>query len=172
LHFCNITIIHGQLPIQQEMPAKPIQASKSTSGTKDAVVRIMKVVISVDKNRIAPVFDVAQDLLCYDPGNNESGSKPEIISFGANSAQSQIFQMAETGCNILICGAISRPLQMLAEYHGIVVYGFLTGTVEQIILAFSSQNPQQLFQFSMPGCRQRMCQRRRRRRGSSPQRNY
>jgi len=131
----------------------------------------MKVVISVDKNRIAPVFDVAEDLLCYEAGPDCPG-KPESLSFGANSAQSQIFQMAETGCNILICGAISRPLQMLAEYHGIVVYGFLTGTVEQVIHAFCSQNPQDLLQFSMPGCRQRMGQRRRRRRGFSPHRNY
>lgn len=128
----------------------------------------MKVVMSVNKNRIAPVFDVAQDLLCYDFENDETKTKPQLISFEANSAQSQIFYMAEIGCNILICGAISRPLQMLAEYHGIVVYGFLTGTVEQIILALNSKKPQQLFKFSMPGCHQCMRQRRRRRGRSLP----
>ncbi|MGC9329716.1 MAG: NifB/NifX family molybdenum-iron cluster-binding protein, partial [Candidatus Hinthialibacter sp.] len=64
---------------------------------------------------------------------------------------------------ILICGAISRPLEELIHAKNIKVISYLCGDVEEVLQAFlKNQLPQD--QFLMPGC----CGRRRfrfRRRG-------
>lgn len=121
----------------------------------------MKILFSVDKERIAPVFDVARDFICYDQGSLQ---ELRHLSLQSTSAQGLIFALAECGAEILVCGAISRPLQLMAEGNGIIVYGFITGEVKKILATFSTINTPDLSEFCMPGCRQRQGLRRQRRR--------
>lgn len=129
----------------------------------------MKIVLSVDKDRIAPVFDVARDFICYD--TSAAGiSRPQKLSIQSDSAHGLIFQLAEAGTEILICGAISRQLQLLAEGNGIVVYGFLTGDSNDLLRTFVDCNACDMSRFCMPGCRRRFGRRGgRRRRAHSPE---
>lgn len=123
----------------------------------------MKIVLSVDKDRIAPVFDVARDFICCD--QSEPGQFKRL-TLRSTSSQGLIFALAEFGAEVLICGAISRPLQLIAEGNGIIVYGFLTGNISEIMAAFTSFNTPDLSEFCMPGCGPRKRQRRQQRRGA------
>ena len=125
----------------------------------------MKIVISIDNERIAPVFDVARDFICLDTSAKEPGSFRHL-AITPGSSPAVIFNLAEEGAEILVCGAISRPLQLLAEANGIIVYGFKTGMVVEIIDKLLGEGPETLACFCMPGCRQQ-----RRRRKQSRQRS-
>ncbi len=128
----------------------------------------MKIVLSVDKDRIAPVFDVARDFISYD--TSAAGiSRAQKLSIKSDSAHGLIFHLAEAGTEILICGAISRQLQLHAEGSGIVVYGFLTGNSNDLLRTFVNCNACDMTRFSMPGCRQRFGRVGRRRRAHSPE---
>ncbi|MEW6710619.1 MAG: hypothetical protein AB1403_12410, partial [Candidatus Riflebacteria bacterium] len=113
---------------------------------------------------IAPVFDVAQDCICYEINDGVVNSAVRLSLAVKDNELAPIIRLGEEGVEILICGAISRQLQLLAENNGILVEGFLTGQTNEILAAYLGQHPEKLSEFVMPGCRQRGFQRNRQRR--------
>jgi predicted Fe-Mo cluster-binding NifX family protein len=66
-------------------------------------------------------------------------------------------QLIRLGANVLICGAISRPLEIALIAGGIEVISFTCGSVEDVLKAFLSGRLNQHV-FLMPGCQdQRRC---------------
>ncbi|MFZ5950161.1 MAG: NifB/NifX family molybdenum-iron cluster-binding protein [Candidatus Rifleibacteriota bacterium] len=116
----------------------------------------MKIALSLDKDRIAPVFDVAQDCICYEISQETVNSAVRLAITRNDNSDESILRLAEEGVEILICGAISRQLQLLAENNGIMVAGFLTGQISEILATFLGQKPGKLSDFVMPGCRHRV----------------
>ncbi|MCK4306350.1 MAG: NifB/NifX family molybdenum-iron cluster-binding protein [Candidatus Eisenbacteria sp.] len=124
----------------------------------------MTVVIPTFKGRISPVFDVARHLVLVDvEGGKELGRRE--ARFENTGLVERSKRLAELGAHVLICGAISRPLEAILTSAGVWVIPNTCGLVEEVLRAFlSGQLTQQAF--LMPGCRgQRRRYRGRHRRG-------
>ena len=116
----------------------------------------MKIGIPVWKGRVSPVFDTARHLMVVDveAGKVLSQHEESLMDQVAHLRRSRLVNL---GVEVMICGAISRPLAELITGSGIRLIPFLSGDVEDVIQAFLAGNlPSSAF--LMPGC----CGRRRR----------
>ena len=119
----------------------------------------MRVAIPTWRGRISPVFDVAGHLLLVDAQNGSEIRREEAM-VEPSDLPARAKRMTELGTNVLICGAISWPLEVMLRSAGIRVIPHTCGPVEDVLRAFlSGQLTEQAF--LMPGC----CGRRRRFRG-------
>jgi predicted Fe-Mo cluster-binding NifX family protein len=123
----------------------------------------MKVAVPTWAGRISPVFDVAKRLLVVDiEDDTEIGRDETAIEQKEPVARAR--RVGELGINVLICGAISGPLEAMLVSTGVRVIPHTCGLVEDVLQAFVSG---QLMDeaFMMPGCYGRRQQLRRRHRG-------
>ncbi|MEW6443771.1 MAG: NifB/NifX family molybdenum-iron cluster-binding protein [bacterium] len=113
----------------------------------------MRVAIPHWHGRVSPVFDVATNLLLVDL-EGEGKRRQAHVRLEADEPQARAWRLAETGTDVLICGAISWPLEMALVHAGIEVIPHTCGEVEHVLAAFLEgrlgQRP-----FLMPGCRGR-----------------
>lgn len=139
-----------------------IYDSPSRSGGAHLAVCLgMKVAIPTWDGWVSPVLDVARRLLVVDVESNVEVSRHEAdIEEPRLPAKSKL--ICELGVEILVCGAVSRPLEMALVSRGVRVIPQTCGPVEDVLRAFLSGRLAQ-GAFAMPGC----CNRRRRRRGWS-----
>ena len=110
----------------------------------------MKVALPIWEGRVSPVFDTAGRLLVARIEAGEIESRREE-SIAAPSAAGRVSRLRELEVEVLICGAISRPLGDLVSAAGIRLVPFVTGAVDEILKAFVSgtlDGPAYL----MPGC--------------------
>lgn len=111
----------------------------------------MKIALSIFKDSISTVFDAADQLLILEE-NGTNGHKRTMVKLGSTDPANRATQIKDQGIDVLICGAISRPLQAAITSLGIAVYPFVRGPVEEIIAAH--QNGQLSSEiFALPGCR-------------------
>ena len=117
---------------------------------------MMKVAIPIWNGRISPVFDVARHLLVVEiDGGVESERREEAID-GTDLVR-RAEEVSRSGVDVLICGAISRPLETMLAAGGVEVIPHTCGSAEEVLRAFlAGQFTAQ--SFLMPGC----CGRRRR----------
>lgn len=120
---------------------------------------MVKVAIPYWHGRISPVFDVARQLAVFEIDENKAQQREDIELTGADF-RTRAMQLAQTGARVLICGAISWPLEMLISSMGIQVMSQNCGDIDQVLTAFMNG---QLARggFLMPGC----CRRQNRFRG-------
>lgn len=120
---------------------------------------MMKVAIPTWDDRVSPVFDVARHLLVVDVEDDAEIGRSEVVMEEAAFAP-KAKRFADLGVKVLICGAISWPLEQMLVSAGVSVIPQACGMVEDVLEAFiSGQLTEQAF--LMPGC----CGRRRRLRG-------
>lgn len=119
----------------------------------------MKIAITEWNERIAPVFDVAGQVIILEV--NDSGIvREEKTALPDGCFHDKILFLRRLDVEQLICGAISRHAEMEAEIAGIKVHGFIAGDYHEIIEAwrkgFLSRD-----RYAMPGCgrRKRCCRR-------------
>jgi len=110
----------------------------------------MKIAFAHWNNRIAPVFDTAQQICVVDA---ESG---KIVSEAQEALLEDLpvrktLQLVELGINALVCGAISRPMYGLIVAYGIQVVPFVAGELDDVIQAWLSGELES-DTFAMPGC--------------------
>jgi predicted Fe-Mo cluster-binding NifX family protein len=109
----------------------------------------MKVAVAHWQGRIAPVFDVSDNLyLIHCLEGRELRREKAILN------HQDLFQRAEEVMSleiqILICGAISYPLERALAAAGVRVIGFTCGDREDVLRAFLSGSLQRPC-FRMPG---------------------
>jgi len=114
----------------------------------------MKTAFAVWDNRIAPVFDVARQIHIVE---NEAG---QIISetkeyFNDNVPIQKALRLAELNVGVLVCGAISRSMQMMLVGYSIQVIPFVAGDLPEIIQAWLNGHLSR-DTFAMPGCCRRV----------------
>jgi len=114
------------------------------------------VALSVWLGRISPVFDVAKNLLLVSVDGQESVGR-ELRPIGPLDMPGRARRVSELGVDVLICGAISRPLESLLTAAGVRVLPQTCGPVEEVLKAFLAGRLDD-GAFLMPGC----CGRRRR----------
>ena len=113
----------------------------------------MRITIPNWQGRISPVFDVARNLLVVDV---EDGRESRRTEYGADPVDplARARQVAELGTDVVICGAVSWPLEMALTSAGVRVIGQTCGPVEEVLKAFLNGQLRETA-FLMPGCRGR-----------------
>ena len=117
----------------------------------------MKLMVPTLRGRISPVLDVARHFLLVDTeGDGKTKHREFLIESIEITAQAK--KIVDMGTQVLICGAISWPLEALLVSAGVHVIPNTCGMVEEVIKVFlSGEFTDQAF--LMPGC----CGKRRRR---------
>ncbi|MBN1482303.1 dinitrogenase iron-molybdenum cofactor biosynthesis protein [candidate division KSB1 bacterium] len=117
----------------------------------------MRIAITTWQGRISPVFDSSQWLQLFDDSGVRLFSEREYI--GDEAPFGKVERIKKLGADILICGAITRPLQFDLANSNIRVYPFVCGDVAAVLDAFIRQHDID-DRFAMPGRRRRRRNRR------------
>lgn len=118
--------------------------------------RMMKVAIPQWQDRVSPVFDVAANLLLIDVAENREIGRQEIALTPTTDPARRAQQVAQLEAHVLICGAVSWPLEVALNAAGVQVVSQICGQVNEVIQSFL-QGGLANDAFRMPGC----CRRRR-----------
>lgn len=110
----------------------------------------MKVAIPVWQGNVSNVFDFAQRLLLVELKNRAEVGRQEL-ALSEQSAPERVGRLRQLGVNVLICGAISRPLAYMLSGSGIQVLPFVAGSAEQILAAYRA-GQLSLPQYALPRC--------------------
>ena len=116
-------------------------------------------------DRIAPVFDVARHVRLVEV-EAERVVRTDERALPEGPPAGRAVQLAELGTAVLVCGAISRPLELMVAAQGIQVIPFVVGDLTEVIDAWIGGKLDDE-RFAMPGC----CGRFRRRPGGWPETN-
>jgi len=111
---------------------------------------IMRIAISHQQGRISPVFDVGARILLVDIQNGRTVRRNERALDQLDSL-ARARQVSQFGVELLICGAISWPLENALSSMGVQVAACICGPVEAVIKAYVNDklgDPA----FIMPGC--------------------
>lgn len=122
----------------------------------------MKIAIPAWQGNVSSVFDFAHKLLLVELENGKEKSRQEL-PLAEQSCQERAAKLRQLNVDVLICGAISRPLVFMLSSSGIEVLPFVTGSTQQIMDAYRSGQLYQQ-QYTLPGYWEgaRKCFRRRR----------
>ncbi|MFP4106158.1 MAG: NifB/NifX family molybdenum-iron cluster-binding protein [Phycisphaerae bacterium] len=117
----------------------------------------MKVAIPHWQGRVSPVFDVSGSVLVVELENSVEQSRKELL-LDTDDPRVRSSLLCEHGVDVLICGAISRGLELILRSRGVDVISQTCGEVRNVLDAFA-HGKLNTDAFLMPGC----CRRRRRR---------
>lgn len=110
----------------------------------------MKVAFSNWENRIAPLFDTAEEILLVElEGDKVLNESLEKIS-GEFPLQ-RALRLEELGVEVLVCGAISRPMQRALLSYKVELYSFVAGELHKVLQGWISDRLRS-DSFAMPGC--------------------
>lgn len=112
---------------------------------------VMRIAISHWLGHVAPVFDVAGHLLLVDVEGGRVIRREEKPLTQIEPA-ARASELIACGVDLLVCGAISAPLQLRIAGTGVRIVAFLCGTVSEVLSACLSDtlaDPR----LAMPGCR-------------------
>lgn len=100
--------------------------------------------------RIAPVFDTAQQIHIVEVESGRIVNERQELLVQDQPVQKTL-KLAELGVSTLICGAISRPLQVTITAYGIQLIPFVAGELKEVIRAWIKGGLKGKA-FAMPGC--------------------
>jgi predicted Fe-Mo cluster-binding NifX family protein len=110
----------------------------------------MRVAIPFWNDRVSPVFDAARSVMVVDVENGvEQARRQETLQEEFPTRRAR--QLAQLGVNVLICGAISRPLAAMIAASGITLIPWTAGPVDEVLAAYlAGRLPDP--RWIMPGC--------------------
>ena len=109
----------------------------------------MKVAVPQWQNRVSPVFDVASRILLVDVDEGRELGRQEV-AIGGQGPMERARVLRGLGTDVVICGAISRPMQMALASAGIEVLSGTCGEVDDVLRAYYSGHLADAV-FRMPG---------------------
>lgn len=110
----------------------------------------MKLAIPVWQSRVSPVFDSAERLLILEVEHGRELSRVEHPITGL-PATKRARRLSELGVDVLLCGAISRPVSQMMAACGIQVIPWVSGDVDDLLAWYLDGKPLER-RFLMPGC--------------------
>jgi predicted Fe-Mo cluster-binding NifX family protein len=109
----------------------------------------MRVGIPVWNERISPVLDEAGRLLVVEvEGERELGRHLELLHDGDPVHRTE--RLKQLGVDLLLCGALTRPLREVLTANGVPFVPWLCGCVDEVLDAF--EHGRLDARFLMPGC--------------------
>jgi predicted Fe-Mo cluster-binding NifX family protein len=112
---------------------------------------VMRIAIPHWQSRVSPVFDAAASVLLFDIEDGAERQREER-QLTRTDPLARAGEFLKLGADVLICGAISAPLEAALVSADVQVIGFVCGPVEEVLGAYLSgelANPA----FGMPGVR-------------------
>ncbi len=116
---------------------------------------MMIATFSIWNNRVAPVFDVARQLLIVEADSGHE-IKKTLHSLPVDGIE-KVDWLTAAGIEVFVCGAISRFLEDMLESRGIQILPFIAGDTEEIVRCWLKGNLTGNVAYAMPGCRRRRC---------------
>jgi hypothetical protein len=113
----------------------------------------MNVALTVWNHRISPVFDVTRHVQLAQVEQGKILGQTEI-DLAMEDPFRKVDRLAEAGVDLIICGAISRPVEAYALSRGLDIIPFTAGEAGRILAAYLDDALRQA-DFRMPGCRRR-----------------
>ncbi len=110
----------------------------------------MQVAIPEWQGRVSPVFDTANRVLLLRFEDGRELDRREA-QFAGMPPPLRVQRLLDLGVDVLICGAISRPLSAMCLSAGITIIPWVSGHVDEVIGAFMTgglPSPD----YTMPGC--------------------
>jgi predicted Fe-Mo cluster-binding NifX family protein len=95
----------------------------------------MKVAVTVWEDTVSTVCDFSSRLLVFDVMGDEVKNR-SFMPFETRILLEKVNQLGELGVDVLLCGAISRPLERMIRASGVKVIPCLRGSVEEVITAY------------------------------------
>ena len=124
----------------------------------------MKIAIPVHDDHMATVADFADTLMLFQIRDGTEIIR-DCVKFSTRVVPAMVGILSEYAVDVLICGAVSRPFAAMVIHSGIELIPFISGSTEEIIVAYLSgslADPR----FFMPGhtkgmhwCSGRRCRR-------------
>jgi predicted Fe-Mo cluster-binding NifX family protein len=119
---------------------------------------VMKVAITCWQGRVSPVLDVASKALLVTLEGDLETMRQEVLIEGTG-AMHRAQHILRLGVNTVICGAVSRPLELALGSVGVEVIAHVCGKTDEVLKAFIEERLDDEVYF-MPGCcgqRKRLC---------------
>ncbi len=95
----------------------------------------MRIAIAHWQDRISPVFDVSDRLLLIDIEKGRE-LKREDSMLNCRGPFERAREVYRLGVQVLLCGAVSRPLETALISTGVRVIGFICGGLEDVLHAY------------------------------------
>jgi predicted Fe-Mo cluster-binding NifX family protein len=95
----------------------------------------MKVAVTVWEDTVSTVCDFSSRLLVFDVMGDEVKNR-SFIPFETGILLERVNQLEELEVEVLLCGAISRPLERMIRASGVKVIPCLRGSIDEIIRAY------------------------------------
>jgi len=111
----------------------------------------MKLAMPVWNDCVSTVLDFADYLLVVDCESGTARGRSVTDFTGITMAQ-KVARLRELGIQVLLCGAVSRPMERMIMASGIDVIPFLRGRVNDVLNAYFSGGLREPA-FMLPGCR-------------------
>jgi len=112
----------------------------------------MKLAMPVWDDSVSTVLDFSDCLMIID---SKSGivSDRSMADFAGNTIVEKVARLRELNIQVLLCGAVSRPMERMITASGVDIVPFLRGRVDDVLNAYFSGR---LLEpgFMLPGCRQ------------------
>jgi len=109
----------------------------------------MKVAITVWEDSVSSVLDFSQRLVVAELRDGTEISRTES-SLPEQNAFTKLAKLRELGIDVLICGAISRPLACASAACGIQLLPYVTGRIDDVLKAYQA-GQLGLPQYRLPG---------------------
>lgn len=110
----------------------------------------MKIAIPVWNGFVSSVFDFARHLLVVDMEGQQETNRSQI-QLEQQPAPQLSAKLVGLDVDVLICGAISRPLASMLTASNIEVIPFVSGPVDEVLNAYFGNRLVEP-QFLQPGC--------------------
>ncbi|MDA8123650.1 MAG: dinitrogenase iron-molybdenum cofactor biosynthesis protein [Deltaproteobacteria bacterium] len=95
----------------------------------------MKVAVTVWEDTVSTVCDFSCRLLVFDVQGAEVKNR-SLVPFETMLLPERVKQLEGLGVEVLLCGAISRPLERMIRASGVQVIPCLRGSIEEVIAAY------------------------------------
>ena len=108
----------------------------------------MVIALPIWRERISPVLDKATRLLVV--RTDDAGEDRSEVVFESPFSAVRAAQLAGLGVDVLICGALSRPFEIMLQASGITVCSWVSGGVDEVIEAYKTGCLREK-RFALPG---------------------
>ncbi len=110
----------------------------------------MKVVLPTNGDRVSPLLDAAKNFVLVATASDGTRSRKELV-IDVTDSIGKAKRIGELGADVLICGAISWPLEVMVTSAGTRVIPNTCGFLDEVVDAYFAGELTE-HAFLSPGC--------------------